>query len=72
MIPSHRVRSDQPPPARPAPPDGATDGTASPDAGPEQVPGFDERDADRGHRANIDVEGGPARPDTAPVDTEGT
>ena len=40
--------------------------------GPAQVPGFDERDAQRGHRDNADIEGGPGRGRPTPVDTEGT
>lgn len=39
---------------------------------PAQVPGFDERDAGRGHRDNADVEGGPDRGRPLPVDTEGS
>jgi hypothetical protein len=55
----HAHRNPAPPPTAPVP--------ESP-----QVPGFDEHDAGRGHRDNPNVEGGPARTDPSPVDTEGT
>lgn len=65
MTNAHR----EPPPANPAHHDDAQDGPAQPDANPPQVPGFDERNADRGHGDNTNVEGGPPRPDAGPVDT---
>lgn len=55
----HVHRNPSPPPSTPPPE-------------PEQVPGFDERDAGRGQRGDTNVEGGPDRGTTTPVDTEGT